>query len=227
MRPTRTRNRHFTWWSTRRSPERVGCARVLRALGVLRVLGAVPLACGPAARAGPAGVGGRAPGLRACGSCGSCGCWGRCACLAGCRASAGTVSEPFRSVESARRALPSVDRCLFACRLPHPSTPLLIERWQMAGIGSRWGRHTVRLPSLGGMPRPGPCRPPGPRPALGTAPAPSTSPALGTSPDLSTPGTQNQPEPQHQPRPRHREMANGWYRVEMGAPYRAFAISRW
>ena len=44
----------------------------------------------------------------------------------------------------------------------------------------------------------------------------SAPPPLGTA-----------PRPRHRPPPQHREMANGCYGVELGAAYRAFAISRW
>ena len=85
----------------------------------------------------------------------------------------------------------------------------------MAGMGSSWGRHTVRLPSLDGVPGPDSCWPPTPPPPLGTA-APRHRRPSAPRPPLST-----------APAPQHREMANGWYGVELGAAYRAFAISRW
>ena len=145
-----------------------------------------------------------------------------------------------------------------------PRPPLSIERWQMAGMGSSWGRHTVRLPSLDGVPVPDSCwlptsppplgtgpgtrhrRPSAPRPGLGTAPRLSTErlqmAAMGSSwgrhtvrlpslggvpvPDCCWPPTPRPPL-STAPAPQHREMANGWYLVELGAAYRAFAISRW
>ena len=94
------------------------------------------------------------------------------------------------------------------------------ERWQMAGIWSSRGRHTVRLPSLDGVPGPDSCWPPTPPPPLGTA-APRHRRPSAPRPPLST-----APAPQHRPPPQHREMANGWDLVEMGAAYRAFAVSR-
>ena len=76
------------------------------------------------------------------------------------------------------------------------STPLLIERWQTAGMGSRWGRHTVRFPSLGGVLGPGLLLPPTPRPSLGTA-----APRHRTRPSAPRPSLATAPTPQHRPHP--------------------------
>ena len=85
----------------------------------------------------------------------SCGVGRRSLVLRAFRPAAGSVADLCWGVERARRSQPLRRSLPFHPRHARLSTPLLIERWQMAGMGSSWGRHTVRLPSLGGVLGPG------------------------------------------------------------------------
>ncbi len=138
------------------------------------------MCAGRAGRAGPAGVGRRSLVLRRGaalagpaawgGARWSCGLGRRSLVLRAFRPAAGSVANLCRGVEPAAGRCRSVDPCLFTPRHARLSTPLLIERWQMAGMGSSWCRHTVRLPSLDGVPVPDSCWPPTSPPPLGTGP---------------------------------------------------------
>ena len=122
----------------------------------------------------------------------SCGVGRRSLVLRAFRPAAGSVADLCWGVERARRSQPLRRSLPFHPRHARLSTPLLIERWQMAGMGSSWGRHTVRLPSLDGVPVPDSCWLPTSPPPLGTGPGtrhrrPSAPrPGLGTAPRLST-----------------------------------------